>query len=215
MSRTLKFTADSKEQNSKKISSELISKQRHLDRRILEVCEAAGVFIEHWGFKKIHGRVWTLLALRRDPTTQAELARLLNVSRSSISGAISDLDELGLVLASSQHRHATYDVVLDVWPIIADVLRSREWMYLERARLAMEAVLDAMKDLSSEENHYHHKRLHFLLGMAQMGQMILLFLISLRLSPNAADLTIWLQRAQDAVTILRKRMETFAHIFKN
>ena len=37
--------------------------QEILDRRVLEVCDAIGEFIEYWGFKSIHGRVWAMLAL--------------------------------------------------------------------------------------------------------------------------------------------------------
>ena len=38
-----------------------------INRRVMEVCDSIGDFIEYWGFKAIHGRVWALLALSTDP----------------------------------------------------------------------------------------------------------------------------------------------------
>ena len=113
-----------------------------LSNRILAVCDACGDFIEYWGFKSIHGRVWAYLALIEGPVSQAELSRSLGVSRSLINMAISDLSEYGLVRPSKEHHHAPYEAVLDVWPIISDVLRRREWMLLEKAKIALESALE-------------------------------------------------------------------------
>src|SRR4051812_41709734 len=52
-----------------------------LTTRIGQVCDAVGAFIEYWGFKAIHGRIWALLALRNGPLAQAEIAKTLGVSR--------------------------------------------------------------------------------------------------------------------------------------
>ena len=65
--------------------------------RILGVCDAVGAFIEGWGFRAIHGRVWALLALSRAPMPQTVIAETLGVSRSLVSLAISELMEYGLV----------------------------------------------------------------------------------------------------------------------
>ncbi|MEO1175462.1 MAG: helix-turn-helix domain-containing protein, partial [Myxococcota bacterium] len=77
-----------------------------LTRRVLDVCEATGAFIEYWGFKGILGRVWTLLALRASPMPQTEIANLLGVSRSLVSGAIAELQRRGLVRAVGDARSA-------------------------------------------------------------------------------------------------------------
>jgi len=71
--------------------------QMRMQRRVVRVCEATGEFIAWWGFKSIHGRIWALLALSRDPVSQAELSRTLGVSRALVSGAIAELLEYGLV----------------------------------------------------------------------------------------------------------------------
>ena len=115
-----------------------------LGAKVRHVCEAVGDFIAYWGFKAIHGRIWTLLALRREPMSQVEVADFLQVSRSLVSGAMSELVEHGLVRPLSEHRNAPYEAVVDIWPTISDVLRDREWMLIEAARLALEGAVEEL-----------------------------------------------------------------------
>ena len=84
-------------------------------RRLLHVCETAGAFIEYWGFKSIHGRVWTLLALSKEPISQVEVARILTVSRALVSQAMAELVSYGLVRPKGDHRNAPYEAVMDIW----------------------------------------------------------------------------------------------------
>ena len=103
----------------------------HLHRRVMEVAEAIGDFIAYWGFKSIHGRVWTVIALRDEPTTQAQVCHLLGVSRASVSTVVSELVGHGLLRAVDERRNSPYVAVFDFWPVVADVLRKREWLLLE------------------------------------------------------------------------------------
>lgn len=112
-----------------------------LHRCIISVCDACGDFIEYWGFKSIHGRIWAYLAISTKPLSQRELADALEMSKGSISVAVNELIEYGLVRLSSAHRHAPCEAVMDVWPVIVGVLRTREWILLESARVALEGAL--------------------------------------------------------------------------
>ena len=98
-----------------------------INRRVLEVCDSIGDFIEYWGFKGIHGRVWALLALSTDPLAQVQIAQYLGVSRSLVSGVIAELVERGLVRSIDSSRNSPYVALTDFWPTVASVLRSREW----------------------------------------------------------------------------------------
>ena len=46
-------------------------REERLVQHVVRIGDAVGDFIEYWGFKRIHGRVWTLLALRSSPMTQS------------------------------------------------------------------------------------------------------------------------------------------------
>ena len=85
-----------------------------MTHRVLQVCDTVGTFIAWWGFKAIHGRVWTLLALRGAPMSQAEIGRTLSVSRALISGAMQELTAYGLVRAVGEGRTAPYEAVMDL-----------------------------------------------------------------------------------------------------
>ena len=170
------------------LSTNLVSKGR-LERRILAVCDAAGSFIEYWGFKSIHGRIWSYLALRGMPIAQVEVARALGVSRASISLAMADLVDYGLVRPSGGNRNAPYEAVVDIWPVISDVLREREWMLIESARVALEALLEEVELTESfgEKSDYDASRIRLLLNLTSAAQSFLRVLVSLRV-PRAMDL---------------------------
>ncbi len=163
-----------------------------LQRRVIAVSDACGDFIEYWGFKSIHGRVWSYLAISSQPLSQTEIARALGVSRASVCIAINELSGYGLVKPISDLRHAPYEPVMDVWPVIANVLREREWMLLETARITLEGAIHELDRLHSESNErdtehsFNEERLKMLLQMTEWAQGILKLLINARL-PRAAD----------------------------
>lgn len=176
--------------------------QERLQRRILRVCEATGEFIAWWGFKSIHGRVWALLALSRGPLSQADISRTLGVSRALVSGAISELTEFGLVRSDGDHRLAPYEAVMDIWPVIADVMRRREWMLVERARVALEAAIveaEVAKQLG-EEVPYDLDRMRLILGLTETAQAFLKILMALRVPRSLDAMTGWLGHASRLTT---------------
>ena len=177
-----------------------------LDRRIREVCDAVGLFIEYWGFKAIHGRIWTLLALSKRPLSQVEVAERLEVSRSLVSGAIGELVERDLVEAQSAHRNAPYRAVIDIWPTISEVLRTREWMLIERARLAMEAAVEELEASSQQQasQQYNLTHLRFLLRMTELAQTFLKLLMGIRVPEKLEGLSEWLRGSARFMQNLRK-----------
>ena len=47
------------------------------DAAIVEICDAVGAFIKYWGFKEVHGRVWTYMVLHSQAVSQAWLTAWL------------------------------------------------------------------------------------------------------------------------------------------
>ncbi len=171
-----------------------------LDRRVLDVCDRVGEFIEYWGFKNIHGRMWTFLALSRHARSQQEIARCLGISKALVSSTISELEEWGLVAPQGTQRTAPYRATHDVWPVISDVLRTREWMLLEKARLALEAASEEMR--LRGEGPYDRRRVDFLLGMTRVGQNILRVVVGVR----SADTSGLRRTLRDAARLLTLEM---------
>jgi DNA-binding transcriptional regulator GbsR (MarR family) len=176
-----------------------------LTRSVLQVCDAVGAFIEYWGFKAVHGRVWALLALRQGAMSQVEIADLLGVSRSLISGTMSELVEKGLVRAVDERRGAPYVASMDVWPIIKDVLRGREWMLLESTRLALEAAIEEMEVAQAEGSQppYELGRMRLLLSMTELSQALLRMLFAIGVPRSVEGLGEWVQRASKLIGSFR------------
>ncbi len=179
--------------------------QDRLTRCILQVCDATGSLIEYWGFKAVHGRTWALLALHREPMSQTEIADLLGISRSLVSGVISELTEYGLVEQTSDHRTAPYRAVMDIWPTIKDVLRSREWMLLEQSRLALETAIEEaeMAVADHQEIAFDMGRMKMLLAMTELTQALLKILFALGIPRSIENANEWLTRASTLVTFFR------------
>jgi DNA-binding transcriptional regulator GbsR (MarR family) len=163
-----------------------------LSLRIRQVCDAVGNFIEYWGFKAIHGRIWTLLALSTAPLSQLEIAEFLEVSRALVSAAVAELVEHGLIRAVDDRRKAPYEAVTDVWPTISDVLREREWMLVETARVALEGAIEEA-ELARGPARFSIDRLRFLLRMTELAQAFLRLLIGLRMPQRIEGIGGWLK----------------------
>ena len=182
--------------------------RNRIDRLVVEVCNSVGTFIEWWGFKAIHGRVWTLLALSKLDLTQAELARRLGVSPALLSSAIHELEQFGLVkhveADAGQGRSAAWSAVMDVWPVIGDVLRNREYAMVESARVALEAAIEEVELAQGEEGvDYDLGRMRVLLALTEAAHATLRLLVSLRVPKSAEYLGESLSKASTLLRALR------------
>lgn len=173
-----------------------------LDHRVQQVCSAAGTLIEYWGFKSILGRVWTFLALRARPMPQTEVADALGVSKSLVSTAITELSALGLVRTVGDGRNAPYEAAMDVWPVITDVLRTREWLLLESTRVALEQAIDEAHESGSGE--FDPRRMELIRAMVSAVQRLLGIVISIRMAGSAAGVQDWISTAKGLIDSLRE-----------
>lgn len=167
--------------------------QDRLTLKVRQVCDAVGAFIEYWGFRAIHGRIWAVLALSTEPLNQVEVSEFLEVSRSLVSGAMAELVQHGLVEPTDDRRNAPYRAVVDIWPTIADVLRAREWMLVEAARLALEGAVQAAELSTETPPRFAVERLRRLLRMTELAQVFLRMLMGLRVPRKLEGLGGWLK----------------------
>lgn len=174
---------------------------------VLGAADAIGTFIESWGFKSIHGRIWAVLAMRKGPMPQTEIAELLGVSRSLVSLAMPELVEYGLVRATEDRRNAPYEARLDVWPTITNVIRKREWMLIERARVALEAALDEVRyqEERGVQDLYDARRIRLLLSMAEFAQTFLKLVMGVRMPRSLDQFAAWLDRSRSVLDRMQRR----------
>lgn len=172
-----------------------------LDHRVQQVCSAAGTLMEYWGFKSILGRVWTYLALRARPMSQTDVADALGVSKSLVSAAVTELSGYGLVRAVGEGRNAPLEVNMDVWPVITDILRTREWLLLESARLALDQAIEEAQATGSRA--YDVRRMEVIKGMIAAVQRLLGIVISIRMPGSAAGVQDWIATATSLIDSLR------------
>ncbi len=95
---------------------------------LAEVAEQVGTFIQYWGFKRIHGRIWTHLFLAKTPLDAAELMRRCKISKALASISLRDLLEYRVILEAGKTADGTqgYRANPDITDVIFGVLRARE-----------------------------------------------------------------------------------------
>ena len=100
-----------------------------------EVADAVGALMEFWGFKRVMGRVWTLLYLRGEPLSAAELCEQLEISSGAASMTLSELEHWAVVRRSRKpgDRREYFEAETEIWKMISRVLRERELLQIERA----------------------------------------------------------------------------------
>lgn len=176
--------------------------------RVLAVCDAIGAFIEGWGFRSIHGRVWGVLALHTEPLAQSEVAELLGVSRSLVSLAVSELLDLGLVRPTHDGRNAPYQASFDVWPTITDVIRGREWMLIERARLTLESAISEAeyRKEAQLDNPFDVERLELLLSMTELAQTTLRAILAVRMPRSLDSFGRWMKKTRGGIEKLQTQL---------
>jgi DNA-binding transcriptional regulator GbsR (MarR family) len=132
------------------------------------LAEQVGNFIEYWGFKKIHGVIWTHLYLSPVPISAQELISRLKVSKALISLSMKDLLHYRLILQtedSQGKKNKFYVANPDVFSVIRGVLETREKQMLSRIMNEFKNMEEAYEQ-SSNRNAIDKER------MAILGKMV-------------------------------------------
>ncbi len=107
--------------------------------------QSVGQFMQYWGFKKIHGRIWSHLYISTKPLDSITIMKRLSVSKGLMSLALRDLLKYNVILPVSTGRHGTvlYKANVDLKSIISNVLLTRETNMLINSRLALEGLINS------------------------------------------------------------------------
>lgn len=121
-------------------------KNERMNSQIYDVTEGIGDFIEYWGFKKIHGKIWALIFLAEKPVDAKYLMKNLNVSKALISLSLKDLMEYDVILTSPEKRSTVHYVSNpNLSDVIMNVIISREAKMLLKIRNSCE-LLERRRD---------------------------------------------------------------------
>src|SRR5882757_8160603 len=93
-----------------------------------ELANEVGDFICYWGFKRIHGRLWTHIYLAKSPLDAGNLMQRLKVSKALISLSLNDLLKYDVILENGKSSRGTQTYIAnpDVLDVVLNVLRRRE-----------------------------------------------------------------------------------------
>lgn len=137
-----------------------------------ELAEQIGEFIHYWGFKRVHGRIWTHLFLAQKPLDAADLVRQMKISKALVSISIRELLEYEVIEEVGKSSRGThlYRTNPDILKVILSVLRQREKRMLSR----MSAAQEALEKVSADEREKHglsEKHLSQLFGLITRASM--------------------------------------------
>ena len=114
-----------------------------IDTQLLAELPTFELFFKTFGFKRVHGRVWGLLVLTREPLASKEISRELGLSQAATSTTLNELAEWGAVRSTfdSSRRCHVHSPVGNALSIVATVFRRREQVVFQQFKLTAERSL--------------------------------------------------------------------------
>lgn len=145
-----------------------------------ELAGEVGDFICYWGFKKIHGRLWTHVYLSKTPLDAGQLMQRLKVSKALISLSLNDLLKYDVILENGKSERGTQTYVAnpDVLDVILNVLRRRERKMLAQAETSYR-MLTSLNVEKLQRADLHRERIDSLGRMIDQAQNALNSLLEL------------------------------------
>src|SRR5262249_7905440 len=141
------------------------------DSQIDLLANEIGEFICYWGFKRIHGRIWTHIYLSRVPLDAAALRKKLRVSKALMSLSLNDLLAYEVILESGKSLRGTQTYVANpqILDIILNVLRAREKKLINKIEEQYKAISSLKADSIGAEG-VNPNRIESLGEMIQLAQ---------------------------------------------
>ena len=103
--------------------------------RLKSLANAVGDFIRYWGFRRVHGQLWTQIYLSKKPLSGSELVKGLGVSKALVSPALNELARFNLIRSvKADGRTNKYSANPNTFEVIREVLRRRELKLIETAQ---------------------------------------------------------------------------------
>src|SRR3954468_6179514 len=113
----------------------------------LLAADAIGDIIEHWGFRKGLGRVWTMLFIAAEPLPAAAIGEQLQMSAGAVSMSLTELQRWGIVhrVWRPGERREFFEAETDFWKMISKVFDERERLLAESVRGRLERAVSLLE----------------------------------------------------------------------
>ncbi len=155
---------------------------------LADLANQVGEFIRYWGFKKVHGRIWTHIYLSDRPIDAGYLMKKLKVSKALISLSLNELLKYQVIAEAGKSARGTttYCSNPNLLDVVLNVLKRREMQMLASAKEShkLASALDS-EHLKSE--HIDRQKLDSMGRMIQQAQNGLNSLLEL----TTLDMAIW------------------------
>lgn len=162
--------------------------------KLRSLSESVGDFIRYWGFRRIHGQIWTQVFLSQTSLSGAELTKRLAVSKALISPALSELEDYGLIkMTEDGKKTKRYSAVPDVIPVIRDILKERESKIIANTKIQFDTLCKIHHNKGPNDSALKAERLDELGQMISVAQFALQFLIG---QSEEEPLALWADKAQ-------------------
>lgn len=113
----------------------------------LVAADAIGDVIEHWGFRRVLGRVWTVLFIAGEALPAAEIGERLKISAGAVSMSLTELQRWGVVrrVWRPGERKEFFEAETDFWKMISRVFDERERLLAESVRERLERAAEMLR----------------------------------------------------------------------
>jgi len=115
------------------------------NKDLAKLADSVGDFIRYWGFRRVHGQIWTLLFLKNEALCPTQIAKSLGVSKSLISSALIELEDHKLITPFDDDQNGNrktkfFKAESDVIKIIQDILKTRELLLINSVKKNIETL---------------------------------------------------------------------------
>ncbi|MCC6555488.1 MAG: hypothetical protein IT372_21215 [Polyangiaceae bacterium] len=112
----------------------------------LLAADAIGDVIEHWGFRRVLGRVWTVLFIAGDALPAAEIGERLQISAGAVSMSLTELQRWGVArrVWRPGERKEFFEAETDLWKMVSRVFDERERQLVESVKERLERASELL-----------------------------------------------------------------------
>lgn len=152
------------------------AKGKKSDQDLQKLSHSIGNFIRYWGFRKIHGAIWTQLYLSKTPLSCTALTERLGVSKALVSPALDELEDYKLIQKAPAPNEKTkvYQAAENINEVIRHVLKTRESKMLKQ----ITEDFSAFSKSKSHREDLDTKRIDSLEGMILSANLMLEIMLS-------------------------------------